>query len=156
MSSQTWLLLHVLGVVLFLGNIVVTALWKQLGDRTRSPQVVAHAQRLVNVTDAVFTLPGVVLILVSGHVLAADRYGGVFGGPAWLVWGWSLFLASGVIWVAVLLPVQVAQARLARGFRDGGEIPQRYWRLATVWAVAGTVATVLPLVNLYLMTARPG
>jgi uncharacterized membrane protein len=29
--------LHLLGVVLFLGNIVVTAVWKMLADRTQSP-----------------------------------------------------------------------------------------------------------------------
>lgn len=154
MSREAWLLLHVLGVVLFLGNIVVTAVWKLLADRTRTPQVVAYAQRLVTVTDVGFTATGVVLILVSGHALAGS-FGGVFRGPAWLTWGWSLFVASGVIWAAVLLPVQVLQARLARGFRDGSAIPARYWRLSAVWAVAGTAATVLPLVNLYLMVYKP-
>ena len=154
MSRDAWLALHVLGVVLFLGNIVVTAVWKLLADRTREPRVVAYAQRLVTVTDVTFTAGGAALIFVSGHALAS-RYGGVFDGPTWLLAGWSLFVASGVIWAAALIPIQVAQARLARGFRDGGEIPQRYWRLATLWAVIGTVATLLPLANLYFMIFKP-
>jgi uncharacterized membrane protein len=154
MSREGWLLLHILGVVLFLGNIIVTALWKVLADRTKDPPVVAYAQRLVTITDICFTATGVVLIIVAGQVLA-DDYGGVFSGPAWLTWGWSLFIASGVIWVAVLIPIEVKQARLASEFRSAPAIPERYWRLSTLWAVFGAIATVLPLVNLYLMTVKP-
>ena len=155
MSHNGWLAVHVLGVVLFLGNLIVTAVWKTVADRTKEARVVAFGQRLVTVTDLAFTATGAVLIAVSGHVLA-DRFGGVFGGPAWLTLGWSLFIAAGAIWLLVLVPVEVMQERLARGFRDGGAIPDRYWRLSRVWAVAGSVATVLPLVNIYLMVVKPG
>jgi uncharacterized membrane protein len=85
----------------------------------------------------------------------AEDFGGVFSGPAWLTIGWSLFIASGVIWVAVLIPVEVMQARLARGFRDQPTIPDRYWRLSRMWAVFGVIATLLPLANLYFMVFKP-
>jgi uncharacterized membrane protein len=85
----------------------------------------------------------------------ADDFGGVFSGPAWLTIGWSLFIASGVIWAAALIPIEVIQARLARGFRDAEAIPDRYWRLSTRWAVFGGVATLLPLANLYFMIFKP-
>jgi len=153
-SREAWLFLHVLGVILFLGNIVVTAMWKVLADRTKSPPVIAYAQRLVTITDVTFTTTGVILIIVAGQVLAGD-YGGVFSGPSWLTWGWSLFIAAGVVWLAVLVPIEVQQERLARRFRDGGEIPDRYWRLSKLWAVSGGLATVLPLVTLYLMVFKP-
>jgi uncharacterized membrane protein len=153
-SRNAWLMLHLLGVVIFLGNIVVTAVWKMLADRTRDPAVVAYAQRLVTVTDIAFTATGAALILVAGQVMAED-FGGIFG-PLWLTVGWSLFVASGVIWLAILVPIQVMQSRLARTFRDGTEIPERYWRLSRLWAVVGTVATVLPLGNLYFMVFKPG
>lgn len=155
MSRDAWLSLHILGVVLFLGNIIVTAVWKTLADRTQSPPVVAYAQRLVTVTDIAFTATGVVLIIVSGQVMA-DDFGGVFSGPSWLTIGWSLFIASGVIWLAVLIPVEVMQARLARDFRDSHAIPDRYWRLSMIWAVFGAIATLLPLANLYFMVFKPG
>jgi uncharacterized membrane protein len=91
MSRDAWLSLHVLGVVLFLGNIIVTMVWKVLADRTKGPSVIAYAQRLVTTTDIAFTATGVVLIVVSGQVMAED-FGGVFGGPAWLTIGWLLFI----------------------------------------------------------------
>jgi uncharacterized membrane protein len=154
MSREAWLSLHILGVVLFLGNILVTAVWKVLADRTKSPPVVAYAQRLVTTTDIAFTATGVILIIVSGQVMAED-FGGVFGGPAWLTIGWSLFIASGVIWATALIPIEVMQARLARRFATEPMIPERYWRLSTLWSVFGALATVLPLANLYFMVFKP-
>jgi uncharacterized membrane protein len=87
-------------------------------------------------------------------VMARD-FGGVFG-PTWLTLGWAFFITSGAIWLTILIPVEVMQSRLARQFRGGGEIPERYWRLSTIWAIFGSIATVLPLVNIYLMTVKPG
>jgi uncharacterized membrane protein len=153
MSRDAWLAVHVFGVVIFIGNIVVTAVWKMLADRTRSPEVVAYAQRLVTITDVAFTATGAALIAISGPILAEDL-GGV-GGPAWITWGLALFAASGVIWVTALIPIQVLQARMARAFRNEDSIPERYWRLATLWASFGAIATLLPLANLYLMIFKP-
>ncbi len=154
MSYNAWLSLHILGVVLFLGNIIVTAFWKTLADRSKNPAVVAYGQRLVTITDLAFTATGVVLIIVSGQVMAR-HWGGVFGGPTWLTLGWSLFIASGVIWLTALVPIQVMQERLARRFRTEATIPDRYWRLSRLWTVFGVIATALPLFNLYLMVFKP-
>ena len=153
MSDNTWLVLHIVGVVIFLGNIIVTAVWKVLADRTRNPAVVGYAQRLVTVTDIAFTATGAGLIAVSGQMMA-DRFGGV-GGPGWLTLGFALFIASGVIWITTLIPIQVMQSRLARRFSADGAIPDRYWRLATLWYVLGAIAIVLPVINIYLMVVKP-
>lgn len=57
MTRDTWLLVHVVGVVLFIGNIVVTAVWKTLADQTKEPSVIAFAQRIVTITDVVSRPP---------------------------------------------------------------------------------------------------
>jgi uncharacterized membrane protein len=62
---------------------------------------------------------------------------------------------SGVIWIAILLPVQMKQARMARLFADGGPIPDCYWRLGRVWVVFEILATLLPLANLSWMVFKP-
>jgi uncharacterized membrane protein len=127
MSYAAFKVVHVFGVVLFLGNIIVTAFWKTFADRTKDARVVAFAQRLVTLTDWVFTLGGIVLLVIGAYGMVFT--GGLDLRQTWLIWGQSLFAASGVIWVVVLLPVQTAQARLARDFAAGREIPQRYWDL---------------------------
>jgi uncharacterized membrane protein len=41
MSYLVWKLLHVLGVILFVGNITTGILWKVHADRTRIPALIA-------------------------------------------------------------------------------------------------------------------
>jgi uncharacterized membrane protein len=73
---------------------------------------------------------------------------------SWVKIGLALFLASGAIWAAILIPIQIAQARIARTFEGGGEIPERYWRLNRLWYVWGSLATFLPLLNIYVMIEK--
>ena len=145
--------LHLLGVVIFLGNIIVTALWKVLADRTRSPSIVAYAQRLVTITDFAFTAAGVLLIVVTGKMMAT-QFGGL-NQVLWLSWGWGLFIASGLIWVLILIPVQFKQAKMAKAFSAEGRIPENYWVLSKFWGIFGAIATILPLANLYFMVFKP-
>jgi hypothetical protein len=57
--------------------------------------------------------------------------------------------------VLILIPTQIMQARLARAFAQGGAIPEHYWRLGKRWMIWGTIATLLPLANLYFMVFKP-
>ena len=146
--------LHILGAIIFLGNIIVTGWWKVMADRTRDPRIIAFAQRQVTLTDFVFTGGGVLLVITTGFGNAAIHHMDYWH-IRWLAWGLWLFIASGIIWVAILIPVQIKQARLARAFAQGGEIPEAYWRLARTWNLFGAIATIIPLLNLYWMVFKP-
>lgn len=146
--------LHVLGVTLLLGNVTITAFWKVLADMTRDPVVIAHAQRGVGLADWLFTLSGIVLILIGGY--GAAWMGEISPlGPRWLIAGEVLFALSGIIWLAVLVPLQIRQARMARAFAAGGIIPARYWRDSRAWLIWGIVATVPLVAALLIMIAKP-
>jgi len=154
LSYTSFKIIHMLGIVLFLGNIIVTGVWKAFADRTRNAEVIAFAQRLVTLTDWAFTFGGAVLILVGGYGMASAA-GYDLRSTSWLVWAQAAFLASGLIWVAILIPVQIRQARLAEGFENGGAIPPLYWRLNRRWYFWGVLATLILLTNLYVMVAKP-
>lgn len=145
--------LHLAGAVMFLGNIVVSGWWKAMANRSRDPVVIAFAQGQVSLTDWVFTAGGATLLALGGYTAAALH------GPAadtlWIAAGHWLFVASGLIWVAVLLPLQAAQARSARAFAAGGVIPPAYWRRERRWALFGSLATLLPCAGLYFMVFKP-
>jgi uncharacterized membrane protein len=147
-------LLHLLGVVLLVGNVTVTSIWKLYADGTRDPVVIGFAQRLVTITDWFFTFWGIVL-LVGGGYGAAWVAGMDVLRDDWLVASEALFVAAGVIWLFLLVPIQVKQARLARGFARGGTIPEAYWRLSRWWIIWGAVATV-PLVAALWVMLRKG
>lgn len=94
------------------------------------------------------------MILVGAYGMAAVA-GLDLRGTTWLFWGQTLFAASGLIWIAILIPTQIVQARQARAFANGGTIPGSYWRHGRRWAIWGTIATVVPLANLYFMVFKP-
>ncbi len=154
MSYLTFKSIHLFGAILFMGNIIITGYWKTLADRAGDPRIIAFAQKLVTQTDWIFTAGGVVLIMVGAYGMAYA--GGLdLRGENWLLWGQGLFIASGVIWAAILIPVQLKQARLARGFEDGSPVPEEYWRLNRHWYIWGVLATIVPLANLYWMVFKP-
>lgn len=146
---------HIVGIVLLLGNITVTAVWKVFADRTRNAAIVAFGQRMVTGTDFGLTLPGIVLTVIGGYgAMYEASYD--FPGPGWLVWSQVCFVAAGVVWLGVLIPIQVRQARMARQFAGAAQVPAEYRALARRWLVWGLVATV-PLVSaLYFMIDKPG
>ncbi len=155
--NNTYLILkslHILGAVIFLGNIIVTGWWKVMADRTRNPVIIAFAQRQVTLTDYVFTLGGVILIVATG-IGNAELHNMDYLSIRWLAWGYWLFIISGVIWVVVLIPVQIKQAKMAKQFSENTVIPDLYWRLGQIWLVFGILATILPLLNIYWMVFKP-
>jgi uncharacterized membrane protein len=154
MAYDAFKVVHLFGVILFLGNIIVTAVWKVMADRTGDPRVIAYAQQLVTLTDWIFTAGGAVLLLVGAYGMAAVA-GLNLRGPTWLIWGQALLVVSGLIWIIVLIPTQIAQARQARAFASGAPIPESYWRHNRRWVVLGVIATLVPLANLYFMVFKP-
>lgn len=153
MSPTTLKAIHLLGAVLLLGNIIVTAFWKTLAERSGNLAVIRFAVRATNWADVVFTLGGIVLLAGAGHAMA-PAFGGV-AGSAWLKAAYALFAATGVLWLAVLVPVQRRQARLLAPLPADAPLPAAYRRLARVWTVAGLLATLMPLAAAWLMVAKP-
>jgi uncharacterized membrane protein len=97
--------LHILAVVLFLGNIITGLFWKIHGDRTGDPRIMAHTLDGIIRADRWFTIPGVVLIVVFG------MWGAVVGGFPILGTGWILhsiilFTISGLAFMAQVAPLQ--------------------------------------------------
>ena len=64
------------GAVVFLGNIIVTAAWMLMAERTRSVNVIHFSAKAVIRADLLFTLPGVLLVLMDGFAMVIDRWGG--------------------------------------------------------------------------------
>lgn len=146
-------LLHILGVVLLLGNVTVTSIWKLYADATQDPAIIAFAQRLVTVTDWFFTFWGIVLLVAGGYG-AAWLAGMDVLRDDWLVWSEIMFAVAGAIWLFMLVPIQVRQARMARAFAPAGPIPAAYRRLGRLWIIGGLAATVPLVAATWMMITR--
>lgn len=143
-------LMHVLGAILFMGNIVVTAVWMSLGRRTGDAGALRMAARGVALTDAIFTLPGVVLLLLNGGIIGTPYFK---VGASWLIVSLVLFVLSGIVWLVALVPIQkrllfVAESGKGNTVGECDELIRKWFR----W---GGLATLLPFVTLVLMLYRP-
>lgn len=143
-------IIHLLGIVMLVGNVTVTACWKFYADRTRDARIIAFSQRLVTITDWAFTAWGIALTVIGGYgaswVAGLDTWR-----TSWIVWAEVMFALSGCIWLAVLLPIQIRQARQARHFTEGSVIPEDYLRATRTWLLWGIVATVPLLAAFWFM-----
>lgn len=149
------LALHVLGAVMLIGNALVMAVWLALAAISRSDQAKRRAARIVNLGDAWFTVPGVILLLLNGLAMLALRYGGVgaFATTGWISAGLVLLGLTGLIWASRLVPAQWTLYRLsqAAGPLDAGAFHAALRR----WYLWGVIATALPLIAVFVMTTKP-
>ena len=67
--------LHIAGAVVFLGNIIVTGAWMLMAERTRIGRVIHFSAKAVIRADLLFTLPGVLLIVMNGVAMVVAHWG---------------------------------------------------------------------------------
>ena len=123
-------LVHVLAVIAFLGNITTGLFWKLHADRTHDPRIIAHAFDGIIRSDRLFTIPGVVLIVLSGFGAA-----GIGGFPllrtGWILWSIVLFTISGLAYALRVAPLQKRLRDLARSGASGAPFD---WDLYRSWS----------------------
>jgi len=146
--------LHVIGAILLVGNVTVTAVWKTFADLSHNAPVIAFAQRLVTITDWSLTAAGILLISIGGYGEAYASGMDPFR-TYWLILGQALFATSGMIWAGILIPLQIRLARSSRAFRGGGEVSEAYRRDSRRWLFWGIVATLPLVAAVYVMVAKP-
>ncbi|MEM9086420.1 MAG: DUF2269 family protein [Pseudomonadota bacterium] len=150
----TFKFLHYLGIILLAGNITVTAVWKVFADRNGDWRIIQFGQRLVTGTDFGLTIPGIILTMVGGYgslwVLGYSLLE-----PAWLLWSQIMFAIAGCIWLFILVPIQIKQARLANAWTDQSGVSVEYRTLSRRWITWGLISTVPLCIVLWLMVAKP-
>ena len=145
--------LHILGAVLFLGNIIVTGVWMSLAERNNQTTTLQFASRVVNWADVLFTAPGILLILTNGMIMATS-WGGI--GTSWIATSLALFALSGIVWAVFLIPYQDQLIRLSSSPGGSGtQLPDSFFHVLHRWYFWGIIATILPLGSIVLMVLKP-
>ena len=148
-------LVHIASVIAFLGNITTGLFWHAHAARTRDPRFLAHAMDGIIRSDRIFTVPGVIGIVVSG--IAAALYAKLpLLRTDWILWTLILFSISGLIFTFRVAPLQRQLRALAEaGVQTGAFDYARYHALAVRWEVWGAAALLAPVGGLVLMVLKP-
>lgn len=156
MSFQILLrLLHLFAVVVFLGDIAVTAVWRLLADQTREPRVIVYALRLVLITDRYLLMPSALVLAATGFLIAHLRDIPVWSSPSYAV-AQILFMLSGVLWNLVLRPIQGRQLAIAETLGASGERFDEYLLLTKRWLRWGILTMLCAFGSMALMVLARG
>ncbi len=145
---------HVLSVVLFLGNIITGVFWKVHADLSGDLRARAQALDGIIRSDALFTVPGVLLIIASGVWLAIVGKLPLLR-TDWILWSIILFAISGAVFGGRVGPLQKKLLANVRAGLDGQWNESEYHKLSRGWQVWGIVATAAPVIALFLMVLKP-
>lgn len=140
--------IHIIAVVLFLGNITTGIFWKLVADQDGDARAITQALEGILRADRWFTQPGATLILVTGIAMA--WLGGYPLSTFWIWAGLVLFIASAVIFK---LAVEPAQRRMLAAIRNDDR--ETYQAESRRWMWSGTIATLAPYLALVLMVVKP-
>jgi uncharacterized membrane protein len=148
-----WLMkiLHVLAVVVLLGNLLMAPFWRKRLAALGGAQARAAANRSVRVADLMFTLPGWVVVLATGIMLIIYR--GMQGG--WLHLSLLLFLGWLILWHVLVLRARKAMIAQAEEATSGGQAPVELTQHERQWQQWSYISAGIVVLILILMVMRP-
>ena len=147
-------LLHLVAVIIFLGNIITGLFWMHIAVKTKDLKIIAHSINGVIRSDRLFTIPGVVFIVVAGIFTA------IFGNipilrTGWIFWSIVLFSISGFVFGWKVAPLQRKIYKLSSAQTD----PDNFdWfllkKLYKEWEIWGLIALLTPVIALFMMVLK--
>lgn len=153
MSYAILKLVHIVGVVMFLGNITTGLFWAAYAHRQKEFGLVASTFRGIIKSDRWFTMPGVTIILIGGFWAAIE--GGIpILRTGWVFWSIVLFSISGIIFSVSLAPLQKKILRFVESKPQTEESWSEYCSIYKRWELWGFVAWLAPVIALALMVLK--
>lgn len=140
--------LHVIAVIAFLGNITVGVFWKAYADSTKDLKIMAYTMAGIMRADRIFTIPGVILVVIGGVGAAiSGSYPMLHTG--WILWGIGLFVISGIAFG----PLARAQRALLAAAEHSDA--KGYEAASAGWNLYGTIALLTPFLAAAIMIVKP-
>lgn len=145
-------LIHIIGAIIFLGNLTVGPFWKMHAERSKNPKKIADTLDGIIKADRYFTMPGISIVIIFG--IGAALHGGYnLITTAWIFWSLILIIISGAAFMAKVVPVQKKMLALAQNEEEFNW--DEYRRLAKKWDLWGSIATLAPYISVVLMVIKP-
>jgi uncharacterized membrane protein len=146
-------LMHIIAVIIFLGNIITGLFWMRIANKTKNLSIISFAMNGIITSDKWFTIPGVIIIAAGGFGAAIE--GGLpLLRTGWIFWPIVLFSLSGVIFTVKLAPLQKKIVQLTGNTREAEFNHDLYHTTFKQWEIWGLIALVTPLSALVMMVLK--
>ena len=143
-----WKFLHILGVVLMVGNVITTGLWAHWAVKLEKDNLPAFAANSILKADLFLTFVGGGLILIPGFAMLHQLKLNFFETP-WLVHGTVALIVSTAVWLVFLLPDQFRMKKHAAN-NDLAAFKKAYLR----WSILGWLATAPLVYGIWVMVVK--
>ncbi len=151
MEYTIYKLVHVIGVILFLGNIITGLFWMHIAVKTADAKIIAHTIKGIITADMVFTIPNVVVISAAGVMTAIVGHYPIMR-TGWIVWPMTLFVLSGIVFMARVAPLQKKIHTLVSASEAYDR--DRFSSLYTSWNIWGFIALITPIAAAVMMILK--
>lgn len=146
--------IHILAVILFMGNITTGLFWMHNAVRSRNGSIINHTIKAIIKADMIFTIPGVVMVVASGIWLAFCMQFPIFK-LGWILWSIILFSASGIAFAVKVAPLQKQIAQLtSRHEKLTDSDWESFAKLMRKWDFWGMVALLTPFISFLMMVLK--
>ena len=153
MSYTLWKLIHIVGVVAFLGNITTGLFWAAHAHRQRDFELVESTFHGIIQSDLWFTIPGVFGILIGGF--GAAIYGSIpILRTGWIFWSIVLFSVSGIVFGVFVAPMQKKILHFVANRPQTEESWNEYCSIYKRWETWGFLAWLAPAAALVIMVLK--
>ncbi len=146
-------LIHVLAVIIFMGNITLGLFWMRQADKSGNYSIISFVMKGIITSDKWFTIPGVVIITAAG--ISAAIWGGLpLLRTGWIFWSIIFFLISGIIFSVKLAPLQKKILKIAVSMHEKQASEEIYRGHLRQWETWGLLALLTPLAALVMMVLK--
>ncbi len=152
MIFNIWKLLHVIAVIIFLGNITIGPFWKIQAEKTKDRIKISDTFKNIIKADRLFTMPAVTFLIIFGLGAAMQGNYSLVETP-WILWSIIMIIISAYAFMAHVTPIQKKIYALTSSEEKYNW--EEYRKLSKKWDVWSSIATLAPYIAVILMVLRP-
>ena len=147
-------LIHLVAVVIFLGNIITGLFWMNIAVKTKDLRIINFVMKGIIRADRYFTIPGVIIITTGGFLAAIYGHFPILK-TGWIFWAIIMFSISGLAFAFKVVPLQ----KKIYNFSLNKEISADFdWKIFNKvyfqWDMWGLIALLTPLAAFVMMVLK--
>jgi uncharacterized membrane protein len=147
-------LVHLIPVMLFLGNIVTGLFWMRFAVKTKDLKIINFAMKGIIKLDRYFTIPGVIIITAGGMFTAIYGHFPILR-TGWIFWSIIMFSISGLVFSIKLIPLQKQIYNLTLNKETSTDFDWiNFRKIYVAWDSWGLIALLTPLAAFIMMVLK--
>lgn len=147
-------LIHLIAVMLFLGNIITGLFWMHIAVKAKDLKIINFTIKGIIKADRYFTIPGVIIITAGGFLAAIYGHLPILK-TGWILWSIIMFSISGLAFSFKLAPLQKKIYNLTLNKETSTDFDwNNFNKVYFEWDIWGLFALITPLAAFVMMTLK--